>query len=127
MYNDLEVAFKVLREYSNIELGKVTRVSHFRPSVSWPVCLSQPIQMFYKEVIVWKALHHPNVLPLLGVPKDRSQFKFAMVSEWMENGTINQFVKAQRDVNRFKLVSFRCVTRYAHHSDHATFAVGGRC
>ena len=32
--------------------------------------------------------------------------QFAMVSEWMPNGNINQFVKAHRDANRFDLVSF---------------------
>ena len=53
---------------------------------------------------MWKALDHPNVLPLLGTPKDRSQFKFAMVSEWMTNGNITQFVKPHRDANRLKLV-----------------------
>ena len=31
--------------------------------------------------------------------------KFAMVSGWMANGNINEFVKAHRDANRFKLVS----------------------
>ena len=31
---------------------------------------------------------------------------FAMVSGWMENGNINEFVKAHRGVNRFELVSF---------------------
>ena len=30
--------------------------------------------------------------------------QFAMVSEWMVNGTINEFVKTHRDTNRFKLV-----------------------
>ena len=30
--------------------------------------------------------------------------QFAMASEWMVNGTINEFVKAHRDANRFKLV-----------------------
>ena len=29
---------------------------------------------------------------------------FAMVSEWMDNGNINEFVKARRDLNRFNLV-----------------------
>jgi len=57
---------------------------------------------------VWKSLDHQNVLPLLGVLKDRSQFTFAMVSEWMSNGTINKFVRAQRDANRFKLVRLLC-------------------
>jgi len=31
--------------------------------------------------------------------------RFAMVSGWMENGNINEFVKAHPDVNRFELVS----------------------
>jgi len=58
--------------------------------------------MFCKEVVTWNALRHPNVLPLLGVAMGDSQF--AMVSEWMGNGNINEFVKAHRDANRFELV-----------------------
>lgn len=53
--------------------------------------------------MAWKALHHPNVLPLLGVIM--TQDLFAMVSEWMPNGNINQFVIAHWDANRFELVS----------------------
>ena len=33
-----------------------------------------------------------------------SNNQFAMVSEWMANGNINEFVKAHREANRFKLV-----------------------
>jgi len=55
---------------------------------------------------VWKSLHHPNVVPLLGVPRDRSQLKFVMVSEWMPNGDIRGFVRTHSDANRFKLVRF---------------------
>ena len=29
---------------------------------------------------------------------------FAMVSEWMENGNINEFIEANREANRFELV-----------------------
>jgi hypothetical protein len=54
---------------------------------------------------MWKALCHPNLLPLLGVIMGDSQL--AMVSEWMVNGNINEFIKANRDVNRFELVRFR--------------------
>lgn len=32
--------------------------------------------------------------------------QFAMVSEWMVGGTINQYIKEHRDENRFKLVGF---------------------
>ena len=52
--------------------------------------------------MAWKTLHHPNVLPLLGATM--SNYKFAMTSEWMENGDINRFIKAHEDADRFELV-----------------------
>ena len=52
--------------------------------------------------MTWKALRHQNVLPLLGVTMCDNQF--TMVSEWMTNGNINEFVEARRDANRFELV-----------------------
>jgi len=52
---------------------------------------------------MWKHLRHQNVLPLLGVNMDKH--RFAMISEWMENGNINEFVKKDRHVNRAELVS----------------------
>ena len=53
---------------------------------------------------MWMTLRHPNVLPLLGVTMD--DHYFAMASEWMTNGNINEFVKTRRDTNRFELVGF---------------------
>ena len=41
--------------------------------------------------------------------------RFVMVSEWMENGNINEFVKTHRNVDRIKLVRLR-FRRYAHPS-----------
>ena len=35
-----------------------------------------------------------------------TETEFAMVSEWMSNGNINQFVKERPEANRFPLVSF---------------------
>ena len=51
---------------------------------------------------MWRFLRHPNVLPLIGALM--SEDWFAMVSEWMSNGNINQFVKAHPKVNRLRLV-----------------------
>ena len=68
-------------------------------------------QTFCKEVVTWKALRHPNVLPLLGVTMEEGLF--AMVSEWMVNGNINEFIKAHRDTSRFELVWF-----YPHRWPH---------
>ncbi|KAF9793424.1 kinase-like domain-containing protein [Thelephora terrestris] len=77
------VAVKVLRVYSTSDFEKIKN-------------------RCYKEVVTWKSLRHPNVLPLLGVTMD--DYHFAMVSEWMINGNINEFIKANEDVNRFELL-----------------------
>ena len=35
-----------------------------------------------------------------------SESQFAMVSDWMANGNINEFVKTHPDANRLELVGF---------------------
>ena len=51
---------------------------------------------------MWGFLRHPNVLPLMGALM--SEDWFAMVSEWMPNGNINQFTKTHPEANRPRLV-----------------------
>jgi hypothetical protein len=63
--------------------------------------------------MAWKVLCHPNVLPLLGVTLSDNQF--TMVSEWMANGNINEFIKVHGDVNRFELVGFQFSAGLAPH------------
>jgi len=82
-YQGRKVAVKVLRMFPGSNLGNITR-------------------KFYKEAMMWKVLHHPNVLPLLGVSKDGNLL--VMVSEWMDNGNINQFIQTNRDADRFQLL-----------------------
>lgn len=60
--------------------------------------------------MTWKTLHHPNVLPLLGVTT--SNYQFATVWEWMESGNITEFVKSHGDANRFELVGFAPVIKH---------------
>ena len=52
---------------------------------------------------MWKSLRHPNVLPLMGVTM--TEVHFAMVSEWMADGNIKEFVKANPDMDRLGLAS----------------------
>ena len=59
-------------------------------------------QKFCKEVLMWKSLDHKNVLPLLGATM--SDNTLTMISEWMVNGNINEFINAHGSVNRFELV-----------------------
>ena len=59
--------------------------------------------MFYKEVIVWKRLRHPNIVPFLGVPTKIPPFE--IVYEWMENDRITDYVRKNPGVDRIVLVS----------------------
>jgi len=60
------------------------------------------IRRYCKEVVTWKLLRHPNILPLLGVAMSGNQL--STVSEWMINGTINEFVKAHPAADRLRLL-----------------------
>ena len=53
--------------------------------------------------------------------RDRS---LVMVSEWMDNGNINEFIRANRDVNRFELV--RC-PHCRLHLIFITLLIARRC
>jgi len=61
---------------------------------------------------MWTTFRHPNVLPLIGVIMNEAQF--AMVSEWMTNGSINEFVKGHPEVDRLGLVGFSFCA-WCHH------------
>ena len=61
-----------------------------------------PLQRLFREIVLWRRLSHPNILPVLGVaPK---LFPFCIITEWMENGNIMDFVSKHPDVNRLRLV-----------------------
>lgn len=51
---------------------------------------------------MWKTLQHPNVLPLIGVTMSERQF--AMISDFMGHGNINDYVRAHPDANRVRIV-----------------------
>ena len=51
---------------------------------------------------MWKHLKHENILPALSVTL--SEYRFAMVSEWMENGNINEFIRKDQHANGTELV-----------------------
>jgi len=60
------------------------------------------LQRFCREGVAWKHLRHPNILPLIGVTVNNR--RFMMVSLWMENGNINEFVEKEQHANRIELV-----------------------
>ena len=62
-------------------------------------------QRFYREIVGWKYVSHPNVLPFLGVSE--TLFSFCIISPWSRNGNIVEYIQKHRDANRLQLVSDR--------------------
>ncbi|KAF8721636.1 ephrin receptor, partial [Rhizoctonia solani] len=54
-----------------------------------------------RELYVWSKCEHPNVLPLIGMALFEG--KFAMVSPWMENGTLTRFISQHPEVDRYEM------------------------
>ena len=63
-------------------------------------------------MVLWKQFKHPNLLQLVGAKKSPSAM--VMISEWMEHGTIMDFVVACPGTNRLKLVSVLPRARSEH-------------
>ena len=87
--------------------------------------LTCPVQRFCEEVVTLEALHHRNVLPLLGVMMAENPCQLVMASEWMKNGNINMFVRARLDVDRLKLVRF--LFRVLIPPDFEVFVIVAAC
>jgi len=83
-YKGRQVAIKVMRVYLTSDLDII-------------------LSRFCQEGVAWKHLRHPNILPLLGVTV--GEHRFAMVSTWMENGNINEFIENNPRANRIALLA----------------------
>ena len=66
---------------------------------------ANPNQRFYREIVAWKYVSHPNVLPFLGVSE--TLFSFCIISPWLRNGNIVEYIQKHREANRLHLVSDR--------------------
>ena len=59
-------------------------------------------QRLFQEIVIWRRLSHPNVLPVLGVSQD--PFPLCVITEWMLNGNIMNFTAKHPEVNCLRLV-----------------------
>ncbi|KAF9781369.1 kinase-like domain-containing protein [Thelephora terrestris] len=57
----------------------------------------------FKEIVIWRRLSHPNVLPVLGISPELSPL--CIISEWMSDGNILEFTWAHPKVNRLRLLA----------------------
>ncbi|KAK0230051.1 hypothetical protein IW262DRAFT_375673 [Armillaria fumosa] len=56
------------------------------------------------EALVWRQLHHENIVPFLGVNFDYFKPKFCLVSPWMKHGNIIDYLELHPNHNRVKCV-----------------------
>lgn len=92
VYQGRDVAVKRFRVFSSTDgRNKLYKVHHLSQSrsdtnISW--------QRFYRELSMWQALKHPNILALLGVDRDalRAKGTLSMVSPWMMQGTLMAYL-----------------------------------
>jgi serine/threonine protein kinase len=61
-------------------------------------------QNLCREVIGWRHLIHPNILPLLGVAMAPDSNYFDILTDWMPNGDIVRFARSNLEANRLQLV-----------------------
>ena len=102
-YQGRPVAIKTLHQYLVHDPEERFCVSAERSDpVGDPISI-QALQKFRREVLAWRHLQHPNILPFIGVILERH--RFAMVSEWMDHGNINEYIKRHEGANRAQLVS----------------------
>ena len=76
-------------------------------------------------VVTWRALNHPNLLLLLGVTMTDDQL--AMISEWMPEGNIMEFTRANPNVDRLGLVRSPLESLISLLTDDPVVAVAERC
>ena len=100
--DEKQIAIKVIRyeELDNVQKIKTVRRLGLFPIIIKTDCLK--VKDFCREVVTWKRLSHPNILELYGVTMNDNEY--AMVSPWMDNGTIVNHVREDLEANPLKLV-----------------------
>jgi len=51
---------------------------------------------------MWRRVSHPNIVPFLGVSE--APAPLSMVSEWMPNGNVRNYVSKNPKISRLQLV-----------------------
>ncbi|KAG8714120.1 hypothetical protein FRC08_012335 [Ceratobasidium sp. 394] len=70
-----------------------------------------------REIYASSKLKHPNVLELIGLSTFRGQI--SIVSPWMENGTLLEYIAKNPEVNRFQLcIQVSAGLAHLHESDN---------
>ena len=109
-YQGRPIAIKQLRirvgskdEIDNVfKVGTRTRLDRYNRLFS--------TQGLCREILIWKHLSHPNVLPLFGVSVSKNPQHFRIITEWMPNGDVAEYISLNPGANRLRLVSPACIS-----------------
>ncbi|KAF9070167.1 kinase-like domain-containing protein, partial [Rhodocollybia butyracea] len=93
-YNGKHVALKRLRHFQQAESHRIYK-------------------KFCQEALIWQRLSYKFILPFLGIDAENFPRQPCMVSPWMVNGTIIQFLKRNPKANIDKLLRI-----YKYELDH---------
>ncbi|CUA68332.1 Vegetative incompatibility protein HET-E-1 [Podospora anserina] [Rhizoctonia solani] len=80
-------------------------------------CEYKTVKRAARELFLWSRMEHPNVHRLLGVIMFRGQY-LGMVSEWMPNGNLHEYLRKQPSADRYQLcVHVASGLEYMHSRD----------
>ncbi|KIY62613.1 kinase-like protein [Cylindrobasidium torrendii FP15055 ss-10] len=57
-----------------------------------------------REALLWRQLDHPNILPFLGINDELFYPSFCLISPWLENGSVNNFLKSNPSFDRMECI-----------------------
>ena len=113
-YLERPVAVKRLKVYEG-DHKSIFKV----PFINLIRCLyhcSTSTQWLCREIIGWKHLSNPNILPLLGVSVSADPHCFLILTDWMSNGNVVEFTRSHPEENRLRLVSpFTVPLQFSSH------------
>ncbi|KLO16659.1 kinase-like protein [Schizopora paradoxa] len=58
-----------------------------------------------KDGMVWSTFRHKNVLPLLGIIRNFGKYHIALVTPWMVNGTVIEYLRKNPGADRLKIIT----------------------
>ncbi|CAE6405447.1 unnamed protein product [Rhizoctonia solani] len=65
-------------------------------------CRLKALKRAAREIYYWSRMEHRNIHQLMGVIIFKDQY-LGMVSEWMENGNLHEYLQTHRDADRYRL------------------------
>ncbi|KAK0429745.1 kinase-like domain-containing protein [Armillaria borealis] len=65
--------------------------------------INKVLRQVRREAIIWRQCDHPNVLPFYGIYRDSAPSTYCLVSPFMANGSLRQYMNKTDDPDRHNL------------------------